>query len=146
MSLRPSRRGLVPPFIAMDVLRAATERARAALDLGRGRDVEYAAGFALAQSGDSSGAQALAEDLAERFPEDTPVQFEYLPTLRALGALSKVPADLPEVCVVGPLLTLFPFHGWIQPGKPPDMPDGRRFLNIYMSQQPCRNNWTDANM
>jgi aspartate/methionine/tyrosine aminotransferase len=26
MSLRPSRRGLVPPFIAMDVLRAATER------------------------------------------------------------------------------------------------------------------------
>ncbi|MGH7065825.1 MAG: pyridoxal phosphate-dependent aminotransferase, partial [Stellaceae bacterium] len=26
MSLQPSRRGLVPPFIAMDVLRAATER------------------------------------------------------------------------------------------------------------------------
>src|SRR5215831_17767388 len=26
MSLRPSRRGLVPPFIAMDVLRAANER------------------------------------------------------------------------------------------------------------------------
>ena len=26
MSLRPSRRGRVPPFIAMDVLRAAHER------------------------------------------------------------------------------------------------------------------------
>jgi aspartate/methionine/tyrosine aminotransferase len=29
MSLRPSRRGLVPPFLAMDVLRAANERAAA---------------------------------------------------------------------------------------------------------------------
>ena len=29
----------------------------------------------------------LIEDLAKRFPEDTPVQFEYLPTLRALLAL-----------------------------------------------------------
>jgi len=68
--------------------------ARAALELGRGRDVEYAAGFALALSGDISGSQILAEDLAERFPEDTPVQFEYLPTLRALFALyDKAPLD-----------------------------------------------------
>jgi aspartate/methionine/tyrosine aminotransferase len=33
MSLRPSRRGLVPPFIAMDVLRAANERAAAGADV-----------------------------------------------------------------------------------------------------------------
>ncbi len=33
MSLRPSRRGLVPPFIAMDVLRAATEREIAGADV-----------------------------------------------------------------------------------------------------------------
>jgi aspartate/methionine/tyrosine aminotransferase len=33
MSLRPSRRGLVPPFIAMDVLRAANERATAGADV-----------------------------------------------------------------------------------------------------------------
>jgi hypothetical protein len=65
----------------------AKERARAALELGKGRDVEYAAAFALALSGDSDGSQKLAEDLAQRFPEDTPVQFEYLPTLRALLAL-----------------------------------------------------------
>jgi tetratricopeptide (TPR) repeat protein/predicted Ser/Thr protein kinase len=75
----------------------AKERAHAALDLGKGRDVEYAAAFALALSGDSSGSQALAEDLAKRFPEDTPVQFEYLPTLRALFALSqKAPLDAIE--------------------------------------------------
>jgi eukaryotic-like serine/threonine-protein kinase len=65
----------------------AKECAHAAIELGKGRDVEYAVAFALAFSGDSAGAQKLAEDLAKRFPEDTPVQFEYLPTLRALFAL-----------------------------------------------------------
>jgi len=76
---------------------AAKERARAALELGKGRDVKYAAAFALALSGDGSGSQRLAEDLAKRFPEDTPVQFEYLPTLRALFALSqKAPLDAIE--------------------------------------------------
>ena len=33
MSLRVSRRGLVPPFIAMDVLRAANEREAAGADV-----------------------------------------------------------------------------------------------------------------
>src|SRR6185312_944234 len=67
----------------------AKKQARIALKLAKGRDVEYAAAFALALSGDSAGPQRLAEDLAKRFPEDTPVQFEYLPTLRALFALSR---------------------------------------------------------
>jgi hypothetical protein len=49
--------------------------------------VTYAAAFALVLSGDRFGSQKLADDLAKRFPEDTPVQFEYLPTLRALFAL-----------------------------------------------------------
>ena len=50
--------------------------------------------FARALSGDSAGSQHLAEDLAKRFPEDTPVQFEYLPTLHALSAISrKEPLD-----------------------------------------------------
>jgi len=68
--------------------------ARAALVLGKGRDVVYSAAFALALAGDASGSQSLADDLAKRFPEDTPVQFEYLPTLRALFALSaEAPLD-----------------------------------------------------
>src|SRR5690349_7087103 len=33
MPLRPSRRGLVPPFIAMDILRAANQRAAAGADV-----------------------------------------------------------------------------------------------------------------
>src|SRR5262249_40641603 len=76
---------------------AAKECARAALDLAKGRDVEYAAAFALALSGDSSGSQELAADLEKRFPEDTAVQFGYLPTLRALSALAHgAPLDAVE--------------------------------------------------
>ena len=61
----------------------------AAIALGHGRDVVYAAAFALALAGECSESQRLTEDLAGRFPEDTPVQFEYLPTLHALLALSR---------------------------------------------------------
>lgn len=67
---------------------AAKRRALAALELAKGRDVEYAAAFALALSGDTSGSQKLAADLEKRFPEDTAVQFGYLPALRALFALA----------------------------------------------------------
>jgi tetratricopeptide (TPR) repeat protein/tRNA A-37 threonylcarbamoyl transferase component Bud32 len=66
---------------------AAKNRARAALELAKGRDVVYAAAFSLALSGDLPESQRLAADLDKRFPEDTPVQFEYLPILRALSAL-----------------------------------------------------------
>jgi serine/threonine protein kinase/Tfp pilus assembly protein PilF len=59
-----------------------------ALDLSSARDVEYGAAFALALSGDSSGSRALAEDLQTRFPEDTSVQFSYLPVLHALFAVN----------------------------------------------------------
>jgi tetratricopeptide (TPR) repeat protein len=67
---------------------AAIERAHMALNRAKSRDVEYAAAYALALSGDSPRPQMLAADLEKRFPEDTPVQFEYLPTLRALSALA----------------------------------------------------------
>jgi TolA-binding protein len=59
------------------------------LKLSRDRDVEYGAAFALAISGDIAGAQALAADLGKRFPEDTAVRFNYLPTVGALLALKR---------------------------------------------------------
>ena len=68
---------------------AGRQRAAAALGLSTGRDVKYAAALALAMAGDAARAQALAEDLAKRFPEDTLVQFNYLPTLHAQLALSR---------------------------------------------------------
>jgi len=63
--------------------------AMAALKLSKGRDVEYAAGLALAVSGSSSQSEALAEDLVKRFPEDTFVKFTYAPVLRALAELGR---------------------------------------------------------
>ncbi len=68
---------------------AGRQRAAAALGLSTGRDVRYGAALALAMAGDAARAQALAEDLAKRFPEDTLVQFNYLPTLHAQVALSR---------------------------------------------------------
>jgi tetratricopeptide (TPR) repeat protein len=70
----------------------ARRGAVAALELARGRDVEYGAGLALALSGDSVRAQSLANDLGKRFPEDTSVQFSYLPVLNAFLALKNDPA------------------------------------------------------
>jgi hypothetical protein len=61
----------------------------AALALSNGRDVTYMGALALALSGDSSRSQPLADDLEERFPEDTFAKFTYVPVLRALSALER---------------------------------------------------------
>ncbi|HEV2221459.1 MAG TPA: protein kinase, partial [Candidatus Acidoferrales bacterium] len=66
----------------------ARRRATLALAQSRGRDLQYAAALTFAYAGDDSKAQTLADDLAKKFPEDTIVQFNYLPTLRAKFALS----------------------------------------------------------
>ena len=67
---------------------AARQSASKALALGTSRDVDYAAAFALALAGDLPQSRALADNLAREYPEDTFVQFMYLPTLRALLALN----------------------------------------------------------
>ena len=69
---------------------AAEARRHAASALGRSkdRDVQYPAALALALASDPA-AQGLADDLGNRFPEDTIVQFNYLPTLHAHLALSR---------------------------------------------------------
>ena len=67
----------------------AVRHAESALTLSRGRDVEYGAAFALALSGNLPRAGVLADDLEGRFPEDTAVQFIYVPELRALIALKQ---------------------------------------------------------
>jgi serine/threonine protein kinase/tetratricopeptide (TPR) repeat protein len=72
----------------------ANRSATAALELSNGRDVQYAAGLALAVSGGFSRSEALAGDLEKRFPEDTFVKFTYVPVLRAVAALGRgTPAD-----------------------------------------------------
>jgi serine/threonine protein kinase len=68
----------------------ARQRAATALRLSTGRDVQYGAALALAFAGDAARAEALADDLAKRFPEDTLVQFNYLPTIRAQVVLIRM--------------------------------------------------------
>jgi hypothetical protein len=67
----------------------ARRNAALALDMSTGRDVSYAAAFALAQTGELSRSQALLRDLEARFPEDTTVNISYLPALRGLIALKQ---------------------------------------------------------
>jgi tetratricopeptide (TPR) repeat protein/predicted Ser/Thr protein kinase len=57
--------------------------------LSDGPIAQYGAAFALAMSRDLFHADALANDLETRFPEDTSVRFGTLPTLRALLALER---------------------------------------------------------
>jgi tetratricopeptide (TPR) repeat protein len=67
----------------------ARQRAAAALKLSHGRDTEASAALALALAGDATQAQKLADDLAKSYPENTIVQFNYLPTIHAGIALDQ---------------------------------------------------------
>ena len=65
----------------------AKQQAQAALALSTGIDVEGISAIALGLAGDAAQAARLAADLAKRSPEDTIVQSDYLPTIRAAIAL-----------------------------------------------------------
>ena len=66
----------------------ARQRAAAALALATPRDVEYGIALALTLTNTNKSSQAqvtnMMDDLARRFPQDTVVQFNYLPTIKAL--------------------------------------------------------------
>ena len=79
----------------------ARKQANIALRYSTGRDVQYAAALALALTQNSARARSLADDLARRFPEDTLVQFMYLPTLRAQVALDTEECDASHRCAAG---------------------------------------------
>jgi eukaryotic-like serine/threonine-protein kinase len=59
----------------------------AALSISKGRDVEATAALTLSLIGEVAQSQKLVSDLDERFPEDTIVQFSYLPMVRGQIAL-----------------------------------------------------------
>jgi eukaryotic-like serine/threonine-protein kinase len=96
----------------------AKQQAQVALALSTGTDVEAMSAIALGLAGDAPQSTRLAADLAKRFPEDTIVQFEYLPTIHAAAALQSgsankalealVPAAPYELGFIG--LTLYPVY------------------------------------
>jgi serine/threonine protein kinase len=67
----------------------AKRSAVTALSLYRSRDADYGPAFALALLHESVQAHKIEADLEKRYPEDTSVQFSYLPALRALEALNQ---------------------------------------------------------
>jgi len=67
----------------------ARQQAMTAKGHSTGRDMDYGIALALACAGDANRAQALTDDLGRRFPEDTVVKFNYLPTLRAKLAIRR---------------------------------------------------------
>jgi tetratricopeptide (TPR) repeat protein len=75
----------------------ARRQAHKALQLSSGREGEAVAAVALAVTGDSAEASRLADDLANRFPENTMVRDQYVPTIRAAAALhSGAPVNNPD--------------------------------------------------
>lgn len=66
----------------------AKREALKALELAKGREVEYGAAFALALSGESSRSKLIADELEHKYPEDTSVRFYYVPSVRGLLALN----------------------------------------------------------
>ena len=67
----------------------ALRSAATALSLCRSRDADYGPAFALALLQESAQAREVEAELERRYPEDTSVQFSYLPVLRPLGALNQ---------------------------------------------------------
>jgi eukaryotic-like serine/threonine-protein kinase len=67
----------------------AGQQTKAAKKLSNGRDMDYGVALALTYAGNTNGAQGLVNGFNKNFTEDTVVQFNYLPTLRAKLALSR---------------------------------------------------------
>jgi DNA-binding winged helix-turn-helix (wHTH) protein/tetratricopeptide (TPR) repeat protein len=67
----------------------ARQQVKATLALFKSKNIEAMAAFASSLAGDSAEATQLSSDLAKRFPHDTLVQLNYLPTIQAASELRK---------------------------------------------------------
>ncbi len=92
----------------------ARQQATVAHGRSTGVDMNYGLALALAYAADGGRAQALANGLAKRFPEDTGVQFNYLPTLRAKIALlhSNPQQAIDMLAVAAPYELGLPAYGY----------------------------------
>ena len=103
-----------------------------------GRDMDYGLALALAYAGDEGQAQALADDLGKRFPEDTILQFNYLPTLRAKLALlrSNSQQALDSLQAAAPYelgLPAYSFYNW--PNLYPVYARGEAYLAAHQGNE-----------
>jgi len=71
----------------------AKQQAQTSLPLSEGGDVKAMSAIVLGLAGDSATAMRVADDLNRRLPEDTIVQYDYLPMIRAAVALHNDAAE-----------------------------------------------------
>ena len=110
-------------------------------DLGAGplgRDLGFAVALAFSYAGDAKRAQAVAERLNKQFPEDTILQFNYLPALRGkLGLLRANPQDaLHSLNVAVPYelgLPALSFYNW--PNLYPVYVRGEAYLAAHQGRE-----------
>jgi tetratricopeptide (TPR) repeat protein len=83
-------RGARAVWSALFGIREEAQRSAAAgLSLYRSRDADYGPGFALTLLRESGKAHHIEEGFEKMYPDDTSVQFSYLPALRGLEALNQ---------------------------------------------------------
>jgi len=114
----------------------AGQRTALAKERSGGPDKYYAVVLALAYSGDRS--QGLADNFSENFPENTVVQFNYLPTLRAKLALNHAnpqqALDTLEVAAPYELgLPTLSFYNW--PNMYPVYARGEAYLAAHKGKE-----------
>jgi DNA-binding winged helix-turn-helix (wHTH) protein/tetratricopeptide (TPR) repeat protein len=84
-------------YIAQSALREALfgnaaearTRAKSAIKHSSGRDAQYGSALTLAFAGEDAQVRSIVDDLSRRFPVDTIVQYNYLPTLRGILVLNQ---------------------------------------------------------
>jgi predicted Zn-dependent protease len=117
-------------------------RARQQVTVAEGRstgvDMDYGVALALASVKDVSRAQALADGLAKRFPEDTTMRFNYLPTIRAKIALlhSNPPHAIDILAVAAPYelgLPAIGYYNW--PNLYPVYVRGEAYLAAHQGKE-----------
>jgi tetratricopeptide (TPR) repeat protein len=108
MTLRAKQRDSASLYMAQEAMNdawagnrsEARHEAHKALQLSSEREAEAVAAVALAVAGNSAEALRLADDLASRFPLNTMVRDQYVPTIRAAAALhSGAPVNNPDAIV-----------------------------------------------
>jgi eukaryotic-like serine/threonine-protein kinase len=116
----------------------ARQRTDSTLAHSNGRDAQFVAALALSLIGDSARAEALADDLQKRFPEDTVVRFNYLPTLRAQLALiapNNGPKAVEALVVASPFELGVPGSSTFWTNLYPLYVRGQAFLNAQQGIQ-----------
>ena len=83
--------GGVAPFFELSFGKPAEvhQQVAAMLAASRIKDIQTGAAMLLALDGDDARAQAMADEIAKQFPEDTSVRFDFLPTIGAQLALNR---------------------------------------------------------